>query len=123
MKAFLLALAAASALAAPLSASPAPAPRPDEVSIPFVRFGGIWNFEARGEDTLYIQDRSRNWYKAELFGPCTGLDFAQRIGVDTRFGTSFDRFSTILVDGRRCPLQSVTRSGPPPAKAKAPKRR
>jgi hypothetical protein len=118
MKKTLLALAAA-ALAAPALAAPPAAPRPystEEVRIPFATFGGIRNFEADGTDAVYLQDRARRWYHAELAGPCQELPWAFGIGVDTRGSSTFDRFSTLIVGRDRCQLTSLTRSGPPPKK-------
>src|SRR3954451_17347280 len=114
-----LALAAAAALATPLAAAPSrpaapPAAAGEEVSIPFVHFGGIWNFEAQDDDVVYLQDRSRNWYRAQLNGTCRDLSWANAIGVDTRGSPNFDRFSSLIVGRERCPIESLTRSGPPP---------
>ncbi len=108
----------AALLAAPLAAAPAkPAGPPsagEEVSIPFVRFGGIWSFDAPSDDLVYIQDRSGNWYRAQLYGPCIGLSWANGIGVDTRGSDTFDRYSALIVGHRHCRIESLTRGGPPP---------
>lgn len=116
-----LALAAAASFAAIAAAAPPrpaapPPPAGEEVSIPFVHFRGIQDFEADGENGVYLQDRSRNWYYAKLIGPCRELPWAIGMGVDTRGSPSFDRFSTLIVDHERCPLQSLVRSGPPPGR-------
>jgi hypothetical protein len=37
------------------------------------------------------------------------LRFEQHIGVGDRVNTGFDRFSTVVVDGNRCPIQSLDR--------------
>ena len=91
----------------------------EEVRIPFPSRGGIRNFHAVSDEVLYLQDRRRNWYKAELVGPCIGLSHAMGIGFDTRHGSVFDRFSHIVVRGERCPIASLTRSEGPPRKRKA----
>jgi hypothetical protein len=119
MKKILFALAATAALAAPPAAAapPAPAAPPaagEEVSIPFVHFGGIWNFEAQDDEIVYLQDRGRNWYRARLNGPCLDIGWANAIGVDTRGSPNFDRFSTLIVGHQSCSIESLTRSGPPP---------
>ncbi|HEY0412793.1 MAG TPA: DUF6491 family protein [Allosphingosinicella sp.] len=117
MRNLILSVAAAAALTAPAAASPpAPPPAGEEARIPFADFGGIRDFHAVGDDVLYLQDRARNWYRARLFGPCFGLPWALRVGIDTRGSSSFDRNSAVLVDGERCRIESVTRSGPPPKK-------
>jgi hypothetical protein len=33
--------------------------------------------------TVLIQDRSRKWYKATLFGYCTDLPFAERLAFES----------------------------------------
>jgi hypothetical protein len=118
MNTMLLAVTAAASLAAPLPAATprpaAPSPAGEEASIPFAHFGGVWNFEAQDDHVVYLQDRSRNWYRAQLYGPCFDLSWANRIGVDTRGSASFDRHSILLVAGQRCSIESLTVSGPPP---------
>ena len=115
MTVMMLALAAAASLAAP-TAKPETTPPPAgaEVSIPFVNFGGIWSFEAPDDDLVYLQDRHRNWYRAQLYGPCFGLTWANGIGVDTSGSSNFDRYATLIVGSERCRIESLTRSDPPP---------
>jgi hypothetical protein len=95
-----------------------------ETSIPFMDVrGSIYNFEADRDRGVWLQTQSRRWYYAQVLGPCTGLPFAQRIGVDTRFGgNQLDRTGTLLVDGQRCSLTSLTASNGPPPKVKKPKK-
>jgi hypothetical protein len=117
MKIPLLLLAAAAAA----SAAPAAPPAPDraEVSIPFVsRPRAIRSFNAPADDLVYLQDRQGRWHRAELGGPCIGLSWAHAIGYDTRGGLSLARGGSILVDGQRCMIVSLTRSDPPPRKRK-----
>jgi hypothetical protein len=115
-------------LAAAFAASPALAESPlrserAEASIPFVSHPrAIRSFEAVEDHLLYLQDRRGRWYLAELAGPCFGLRWANRIGYDTKGGMSLDRFSTILVDGERCRILSLTHSSPPPRKARKAKK-
>ncbi|QDZ06199.1 hypothetical protein FPZ24_00855 [Sphingomonas panacisoli] len=85
------------------------------------RFGtiGIYDFEARDDQGVYLQDQQRRWYYARISGVCTGLPFANRIAVDTRFGGSeLDRTGTLLVDGQSCHIDSLTASNGPPPKPK-----
>jgi hypothetical protein len=91
-----------------------------QASIPFVNHGGVRNFEAVDNDTLYIEGQHRRWYRAELAGYCPELGFAQAIGFETRGPDTLDRFGTLIVRGQRCPLKSLVESGPPPKKAKKP---
>ncbi len=115
MKRLLIAIAGLSApvlAAAPPPDGPSPAAR--EVRIPFVQFGAIRSFRTAGEDVIYLQDRRRNWYRAELNGPCIGIERALRIGVDSRYSATLDSSSTLIVDGERCPIQSLVASAEPP---------
>lgn len=90
-----------------------------QASIPFVPHGGIRDWEADRTRGLWIQDAHRNWYYAQLLGPCIGLDFATRLAFDTRPMGTFDRFSAIVVPGEgRCTVQSVAQSDAPPRKQK-----
>lgn len=91
----------------------------DDVSIPFANMGGIYDWSADGNSALYIESLNKQWYHAQLLGPCIGLPFAQRVGFVSEPGSgAFDKFSSILVDGQECPLKSIMKSGPPPSKAK-----
>lgn len=92
--------------------------KPIEMSIPFVSHGGIRDWRAIDRDTLYVQDIHRNWYRAELMTNCFDLPYAEAIGFEARGTDRFDRFSSVIVRGQRCPLQSFVASGPPPKKAK-----
>ena len=111
----LLALLAAAA-AAP--ADPSPEPRP-EVSIPFVsQPRAIRSFKAPSDDLVYLKDRQGRWYRAELGGVCIGLRWANAIGYDTHGGLALGRGGSILVEGQRCLIVSLTRREPPPRKRK-----
>ena len=121
MKAIALFLAAA--LAAPAAAAPASEAAASgvvrEARIPFVNFGGIRNYHVEDDDVVYLQDQRRNWYRAQLSGPCFNLRSAFGIGVDTRGSSDFDRFSTIVVGGERCPVESLTHSEKPQKKKRS----
>jgi hypothetical protein len=113
MKHAILFLACAAA-AVPAFAAPGP-PADEQARIPFPRYGGVRNFRAVEDGVVYLQDARRAWYRAELAGPCQGLRWALRIGLDTRFGSMLERGSTLIVDGDRCTVTSLVRSaGPPP---------
>jgi hypothetical protein len=119
MKTVLLGLVAV--LAAPAFAAPAPprAERASEVSIPFASHArSIRTFEATDDDVLYLQDRQRRWYRAEIGAGCFGLRFAQAIGYDTRGSLSLNQFSRIIVGRDSCPILSLTRSDGPPKRVK-----
>lgn len=121
MKKAMLSLLVAAAIAAPVhSKRPEPYVWPElglEAKINFPNEGAIRNFEADGNDGLWLEDRQRRRYYAELHGGCQEIDFAQAIGFDTRGSATFDRFSTIVVAGDKCQLASlVTANKPLPRK-------
>jgi hypothetical protein len=107
-------------LASPVHAGEAPeaaVQEQREASIPFVDSGGIRDWHAEGRDTLYIQDRHRNWYKATLMMPSHELPFAWAIGFETGPIDRLDRFSNVVVEGRSYPLASLVEvEGPPQRK-------
>jgi len=116
MKKLMATVAASFAL---LTAVPTIAAKADRgnAEIPFVAFGGVRNWTATNNSAVYLQAPNGQWYRADLMGPCTGLPFAFGIGVQTDFGDTFDRFSSIIVDGHRCPVMSVSKVAAPPAPA------
>jgi hypothetical protein len=106
-------------LAAAGSALAAAPPRGEQASIPFANHrDAIRTFEAPSDDLLYLQDRQRRWYRAEIGAGCFNLSSAPAIGYDTRGGLGLDQFGAILVDGRRCQIVSLTRSDGPPGRHK-----
>jgi hypothetical protein len=109
-----LAAGSASALAAD---EPAPPAAPAEAQIPFAK-RNIWNWQVIDDKTVLIQDQGRRWYKATLFGTCTNLPFADKVGFDSSPGDTFDKFSALLVRGQRCQLSSLVKTDPPAKKAK-----
>jgi len=98
--------------AAPAVGAQPPADR--EVRIPFVQFGAIRSFQSVGDDVVYLQDRRRLWYRAQLNGPCINLPHALRIGLDTRYSSALDNSSSLLVEGEQCRIVSLIRGDPPP---------
>jgi len=116
MNKLILALAAGAVLAVPAASKPRPAPpiTGEETQIPFAQLrGGIRSFHADDHDTVYLQDRRRDWYKAEIAGACIALPWANRIGIDSRFSSTFQRGSSLIVEGDRCMVTSLVRSEKP----------
>lgn len=109
----------AAAVAASAMVGAAQAAPTAQASIPFVNHGGIRDWRALDRDTLYVQDSRRNWYRAEMLGPCLDLPFAHAIGFETRGIDRFDKFSNVVVGRQRCAVQSLVRSEPPPSRKAA----
>lgn len=93
------------------------AEKPEQAAIHFAGMGGIRDWRADGNRILFVEGRNRQWYKAELFGPCTGLEFEHAIGFVVESDDRFDRFSGVVVDGRVCRLKSLIKSEKPAGKS------
>jgi hypothetical protein len=89
-----------------------------ETSIPFANMGGIRDWRAIDDSSLYVQDIQRNWYIARLSAPNSDLTFVTAIGFETKGTNQLDRFASLVVGGQRVALSSFVASGPPPPKAK-----
>jgi hypothetical protein len=104
-----LALAAAGAAAAP-----APS---EETEIPYADRDGIVEWEAVGDDLLYIHALTGGWYRVRTLGRCNRLRTAHALGFVPSPMGQLDRHSAIIAGGQRCPIVSVVRAeGPPPKK-------
>ncbi len=76
----------------------------------------IRTFEPDGNKGLWLQDRQRRWYYAEILGACPDLNFAQAIGLDNRRSDYLDKFTRIYVSGYPCAFSSFVTSAEPPSK-------
>ncbi|HWJ69886.1 MAG TPA: hypothetical protein VNS79_07560 [Sphingobium sp.] len=101
-------------LTAPPALAADMATRPPAASIPFANHHGVRDWVAEGDQTIYFQDATRHWYRATLFTRSIDLPFAFAIGLDTGPIGTLDKWSSVIIDGQRYPLQSFERvSGPP----------
>ena len=113
--AFALATMALAGSAAGLGA-PADTPKKaSDVSIPFVSHGGVKDWRAVDDHTLYIEATGGQWFKATTMGDCIGLNFADKIGFDGGGTDTFDKFSRLIVRGQPCPIETLVKVDAPPA--------
>jgi hypothetical protein len=85
-----------------------------QASIRFVQHGGIYDWRAANDETLFVQSAERKWYRVDLVGPCIDLGFASRVRfLPSDAAGTFDRFSSIVAAGKRCKVQSVTEAQEP----------
>jgi hypothetical protein len=111
LSATLLAVAAAGAAAAPIPS--------EETEIPYANRDGIVEWEAAGDDLVYVHALTGGWYRIETMGRCSRLRTALSLGFDTSPMGQLDRHSAIIAQGHRCPIVSVVKAdGPPPKKHK-----
>lgn len=97
----------------------------EEATIPFLGHSSIRDWEANGQDGVWVQDVRKQWYYGALMAPCVGLDFATRVAFITQ-GSTLDRFARIVVPDhgyQTCTLNSFVKSeAPPPKKARKAKK-
>lgn len=122
--AFLAAIYPASLLAAaPTSANSAEptansVTQGQEASIPFANQGGVRNWQAAGQDGIYIQDQHGRWYYGKFLGSCNALPFADNVSFDIRGTDQIDRYATVIANRERCMLTSLVTSDGPQKKVK-----
>lgn len=113
------------------AAPDAPAAQAEQVSIPFANHGGVRNWKAIDSHALLIEGPRGQWYKAELFGACVDLPYANAIGFLVEPTGELDRYSGIVVRDQVCRFKSLTKAenpyrrtgkatGAPPAPAPEP---
>lgn len=111
-------LAAGHAFAAEAQKSTAPETTAKEATIPFANYGGVDDWRAVDNHTLLIKGVGKQWYKAELFGPCLDLKFADRIGFLVEPDGSLNRYSGVVVRNEVCRFKSLTKVEAPAPKKK-----
>lgn len=89
-----------------------------QASIPFANRGGVWNWRAEGNRTLYFEDNHKNWYKAELMGFSPDLPFVEFIALDTRPNGTLDKWGAVYIRGQRYVFSSFEKVDGPPSKHK-----
>jgi hypothetical protein len=99
-------------------AAAAPPPRPGaETAIPFVGSQGVLDWQAAGDDSLYVRGYNGRWYFVRTMGRCPRLVDALTLGFVASAADQLDRHGTVLAEGIRCPVDSVTyAAAPPPSK-------
>ncbi len=90
-----------------------------ETVIPFMSSLRAVEWKAAGDDSLYLRGGNGDWYFVRTANRCTRLRAARAIGFQTSALDQLDRHGEILVQGVRCPVASIVRSGEPPKKARA----
>jgi hypothetical protein len=87
-----------------------------ETAIDYAARGGIRDWHADDEQSIYLMDRTGRWYRATFSHRCLNLPSNQAIAFETDALGRFDRFSTIGTADMRCQVESIVRSPRPAAK-------
>lgn len=102
-----------------LAAAAAPAnvaDRNGETVIPFMDSLNAVEWKAASDDSLYLRGPRGDWYFIRTSNRCSRLRSSPAIGFQTSALGQLDRHGAILVQGVRCPVESIERSDGPPAK-------
>jgi hypothetical protein len=81
--------------------------------ISFADIGGINSWKPGPNDTLLIEGRKGQWYRASFWGPCSSLRFSEAIAFVTEPTGELDKYSSILADGERCWFRTFDKISPP----------
>ncbi|HEX8381036.1 MAG TPA: DUF6491 family protein [Allosphingosinicella sp.] len=111
----LLILGLTAAAAAPAAARE----RNGETVIPFMSSLNAVEWKAASDDSLYLRGPKGDWFFIRTMNRCTRLRSSPGIGFQTSARDQLDRHGAILVQGVRCPVESITRSDGPPRKRKS----
>ncbi|HEX8241371.1 MAG TPA: DUF6491 family protein [Allosphingosinicella sp.] len=102
-----------------LAAAGAPAAARDgsgETVIPFMSSLNAVEWKPASNDSLYLRGPRGDWYFIRTMNRCDRLRSSPGIGFQTSALDQLDRHGAIMVQGVRCPIESITRSDGPPAK-------
>lgn len=86
------------------------------VTIPRVDQGNIMAWQVLDARTVYLQDRARRWYRADMRGACVRLAFGGQLGFRTGPGGRLDAGSQILSRAGACTIKTLVTADGPPAK-------
>lgn len=90
-----------------------------ETVIPFMSSLRAVEWKAASDDSLYLRGPKGDWYFIRTMNRCSRLRSSLAIGFQTSARDQLDRHGAILVQGVRCPVESITRSDGPPRKGRA----
>lgn len=89
----------------------------DDASIAFAS-SSIRTFRPGAERTLLLETNNGRWYRATLQGNCKSeVRWRQAIAIAPGASDRFDRFSAVLVGGRRCQVSALDEIADPDAPA------
>lgn len=81
--------------------------------IHFADLQGIRNWQPGPDDSLLIEGRNNQWYRATFWGPCYDVKFHEAIAFVTEPTGELDKFSSVLVGGQRCWFRTFEKIDPP----------
>lgn len=102
-----------------LAVSPAAVPAQPigkSTAIDYAAGGGIRDWHAEDERSIYLMDRMGKWYYATFTHRCARLPNSGTIGFETDALGRFDHFSSVQTRYGNCQVDRIVRSHAPAAK-------
>lgn len=91
-------------------------PAPRQVAIDYANQGGIEDWYAADDSSLFLMDRTGRWYRADFVGTCPRLRVQNTIGFRTSATGRFDALGSVVTRDAICAVRSLTASERPAAK-------
>lgn len=109
-------------LAAPAAlAAEAAKPAPVKSDVQFDQLKGVKTWRKGGENIVYVQGSTGDWYKAVMLETCMTLDTKKGISFMTELDPVTNvKQSRVVVDRHICTVDSLTKLDGPPPPAAAP---
>jgi len=85
-------------------------------TIEFAGGGGIRDWHAENDRSIYIMDRAGKWYYATFSNRCTRLPNSGTVRFETDALGRFDHFSQVHTGWSTCQVDTIVRSHAPAAK-------
>jgi hypothetical protein len=88
----------------------------DQAVLHFAGLNGIKDWrpdESADADAILIEGRNGDWYRATFYAPCPEARYSPGVAFVTDTFGNLDRFTSIMVEGRRCNFKTFERTGDP----------
>lgn len=90
-----------------------------DASVPFASTA-IRGFRVGSGKVLLLEANGGRWYRATLQSSCrSDLPWEHAIGIDGGAVDRVDKFATVIIDGRRCQIETFDEIADPDAKPEA----
>ena len=83
----------------------------------FDQMGAVKSWRAGGDNIVFVQDQSGQWYKAVLYETCMALDTKKGVSFVTEVDPATNqKVSKVMVDRHICTVSSLTKTDSPTGK-------
>ena len=110
-------LAASAFAPAAVAAQATPTAAGQGSAMQFDQMGAVKSWRAGGDNIVFVQDQTGQWYKAVLNETCMSLNTRNGVSFVTEVDPATNqKVSKVMVDRHICTVSSLTKSDAPPAK-------